>query len=190
MLDYQSVRDTRITFQQLTDGLTREDLRRELNEMYDAIGRLIADATDADVTFQPLDPAANDPYAADSADANLAWTLGHVIVHLTASMEESAALSAELARGVAFHGRSRAEVDWQTVHTIDFCRARLAESRRMCLAALDMWPDQPNLTLTYTPWQGAPEINAVGRYISGLLHAYDHLGQIADIMKQAKASSK
>lgn len=187
MLAYQRVRDGQITFGQLIEGLTRDDLRQELNAMYDEIARLITAATDADVTFQPVDPNASDPYAANAADANLAWNLGHVIVHLTASMEESAALAAELARGVDYHGRSRAEVDWQTVHTIAFCRARLNESRRMCLAALDMWPDQPNLTLTYIPWQGAPPMNAVGRFVAGLFHAYDHLEQIADIMRQSRA---
>ena len=52
---------------------------------------------------------------------------------------------ADLARGVAFHGRSRSEVPWETVTTIAQCRARLEESRRMRLASLDMWPDQPYL---------------------------------------------
>jgi hypothetical protein len=41
----------------------------------------------------------------------LPWTLGHVIVHITASAEESAFLAAELARGVHRRtGRSRFEV--------------------------------------------------------------------------------
>lgn len=48
-------------------------------------------------------------------DVHLAWNLGHVIVHTMASAEESAALAAELARGVEYHGRSRYEVPWETV---------------------------------------------------------------------------
>ena len=70
------------------------------------------------VTFQPVDPVANDTFAADPADVKLAWTLGHVIVHATASSEESAFLAAEMARGVANHGRSRSETAWETVTTI------------------------------------------------------------------------
>ena len=127
MLDYQGVRAKKIKLADMAAGLTVDNLRSELNTMYDEVERLIAYASDADVTFQPIDPSADDPYATDAADANLAWNLGHVIVHLTASAEESAALSSELARGVEFHGRSRAEVPWQTAQTIAFCRARLVE---------------------------------------------------------------
>lgn len=186
MLDYQALNDKTITVQQATAGWGKAELQRELNEMYDRIETLIADATDADVVFQPVDPLASDSYAVSPEDASLAWTLGHVIMHLTASAEESAALSAELARGVEFHGRSRAEVPWQQATTIDFCRARMAESRRMCLAALEMWPDPPHLENTYTPREGVPPINAVTRYMSGLRHAYDHLRQVEDILRQSR----
>ncbi len=61
----------------------------------------------------------------DAAEVGLAWTLGHVIVHLTASAEEAAFLGAELARGVEPHGRSRYEVPWRTLVTIEGARARL-----------------------------------------------------------------
>src|SRR5512142_2354347 len=103
MLDFQSVRDKKISLQDLVKDLTKDDLHRELDEMYDEIERRIAEASDADVVFQPIDPNADDPFASEG-EAELAWTLGHVIVHLTASMEESASLSEELARGVEFHG--------------------------------------------------------------------------------------
>ena len=106
MLDFQSVREKKVTVQDLVKGLTKDDLRRELDEMVGEIHRRIADATDADVVFQPVDPNAKDPFAKEG-EAELAWTLGHVIVHLTASMEEAASVSEELARGVEFHGRSR-----------------------------------------------------------------------------------
>jgi len=111
MLDFQAVREKKITLQDLVKNLTKDDLRRELNEMVDEIQRRIANATDADVVFQPIDPNAKDPFAKEG-EGELAWTLGHVIVHLTASLEESAFLSAELARGVEFHGRSRWEVSF------------------------------------------------------------------------------
>lgn len=185
MLDFQSVREKKATVQDLVKDLTKDDLRRELNEMYDEIQRRIANATDADVIFQPIDPNAKDPFAKEG-EAELAWTLGHVTVHLTASMEESASLSAELARGVEFHGRSRWEVPFREVKTIDFCRTRLAESRRICLAALDMWPDPPQMDNTYIPAPGFLPHTPVSRFASGLKHASDHLEQINEIMRQAK----
>ena len=108
---------------------------------------LIAECKDADVTFEPVDPEAHDPYAESAEEVELAWTLGHLIVHTTASAEESAALAAELARGVGFHGRSRSEIPWQEVTTVAQCRERLAESRRMRLASLGMWPARPSMTV-------------------------------------------
>ncbi|MEJ2735677.1 MAG: DinB family protein, partial [Anaerolineae bacterium] len=63
MLDFQAVRDHRITFPDLVAGLTREDLCDLTNEMVDTLSELIADCTDADVTFVPKDPEAEDPYA-------------------------------------------------------------------------------------------------------------------------------
>ena len=146
----------------------------------------IADCADADVTFVPLDPNANDPYAVREEDKHIAWTLGHLVVHVTASAEESAALAAELARGVVNHGRSRYEVPWETVTTIDQCRRRLEESRRMRTASLAMWPDEPHLDNAYEPWPGAPRVNPLSRFVLGLLHDYDHLGQIADSVGQAR----
>src|SRR5262245_25882984 len=118
MLDFQPVREKQIALQDLVKGLDKNDLRRELNEMYGEVERLIADCKDAHVTFQPTDEKADDPYAIEGEE-NISWTLGHVLVHLTASMEESAALAAELARGVTFHGRSRWEVPWREVTTIE-----------------------------------------------------------------------
>ncbi len=69
--------------------------------------KMLRRCVDADVTFVPSDPMAHDAAAASDDESEIAWTLGHIIVHMTASSEESAALAAELARGVAYHGRSR-----------------------------------------------------------------------------------
>ena len=185
MLDFQPVREKKITLQDLVKDLNKADLRRELNDMYDEISLLIADCTDGHVTFEPIDEKADDPYAIEGEE-EIAWTLGHVIVHLTASMEESAAIASELARGVKYHGRSRSEIPWRQARTIEYCRARLAESRRMCLASLEMWPDTPYLENTYIPAEGAIPHTAVSRFASGLRHTSDHLGQIAEIIRQAK----
>ena len=185
MLDFQLVREKKILLQELVKDLTQEDLKRELNQMYDDILRLIADCTDRHVVFQPVDEKADDPYAVEGEET-ISWTLGHVIVHLTASMEESASLAAELARGVTFHGRSRWEFSWREATTIDFCRRRLSESRRMCLASLELWPNPPHLENTYIPSEGARPHTCISRFASGLKHASDHLGQIAEIIHQAK----
>ena len=88
------------------------------DEMIELTLDLIHDCVDDDVSFEPLDPVAHDPYASDPKDVTLAWNLGHVIVHVTASSEESASLAAELARGVENHGRSRYEVPWQSMSSI------------------------------------------------------------------------
>src|SRR6476469_1607739 len=155
---------------QLTEGLTTADLRQLTNEMVDVMLSIIAESTDADVTADILDPQANDTFAATPDAVGLSWTLGHVIVHTTASAEESAVLAADLARGVEFHGRSRSEVPWETVTTIAQCRARLEESRRMRLASLDMWPDQPYLANTYEPYAGRGVYTPAARFVGGLSH--------------------
>ncbi|GAB4423689.1 MAG: DinB family protein [Anaerolineae bacterium] len=188
MLDFTPVRAKKMKISQLAAGLTKADLARLTNEMVDAILSLIAACTDADVTFTPDDPQANDTYASSAAEVNLPWTLGHVIVHTTASSEESAFLAAELARGVPFHGRSRHEVPWETVTTIAQCRQRLEESRRIRLASLELWPDPPDLTNSYEVAPGADPTNALTRFVRGLSHDDSHLGQIAEIVRQAKAA--
>jgi hypothetical protein len=189
MLDFTPVRNKEMTMPELTADLTPKDLRDLTNEMIDTIHEMIEDCTDADVRFVPDDPEANDTFAANDADIHLPWTLGHVIVHLTASSEESAALAAELARGVPYQPRrSRSEITWQTVTTIEQCRHRLEESRRMCLASLDMWPDDPYLNNTYPGRDGTTRVNAITRFVFGLSHADSHLGQVAKITEQAKSA--
>lgn len=187
MLDFTPVRNKEISWNELTDSLTLDDLQNLTNEMVDTMLVLIADCKDEDVVFEPDDPEANDMFAVDEGEVNLSWTLGHVIVHTTASAEESAAIAAELARGVSVERRrSRSEVPWRSVTTIEQCRARLEESRRMRLASLAMWPDQPHYDNFYQYKEGGLEITAVIRFIFGLSHDDSHLGQIANIVEQAK----
>jgi hypothetical protein len=188
MLDFQAVRDQRTTLAETVADLTPDDLRDLTNEMVDFMLDLLADCVDADVAFVPEDPDAYDEFAEKEEDLYLAWTLGHVIVHTTASAEESAALAAELARGVEFHGRSRYEIPWETVTTIAQCRHRLEESRRMRLVSLGMWPDAPHLDNVYEPWAGASRVDAIGRFVLGLMHDDSHLDHIAKIVRQAKAA--
>lgn len=76
MLDFQSVRDGKTTFEELVKDLAKEDLRDLTNEMVDTMLGLIADAGDEDVVFTPRDAGADDPYAANDAERNISWTLG------------------------------------------------------------------------------------------------------------------
>ena len=186
MLNFQAVRNQEITFAQLVVDLTLDDLRDLTNEMVDTMLSLIADCVDADVVMEPVDPEADDPFAATPEEVNLAWNLGHVVVHTTASAEESAAVAADLARGVEYHGRSRYEVPWTEMRTIVGCRQRLEESRRMRLASLEMWPAEPYLENAYEVWPDRPKVNAVGRFVLGLMHDESHLGQIQEIVRQAR----
>ena len=186
MLNFQAVRNQEITFAQLVVDLTLDDLRDLTNEMVDTMLSLIADCVDADVVMEPVDPEADDPFAATPEEVNLAWNLGHVVVHTTASAEESAAVAADLARGVEYHGRSRYEVPWTEMRTIVGCRQRLEESRRMRLASLEMWPAEPHLENAYEVWPDRAKVNAVGRFVLGLMHDESHLGQIQEIVRQAR----
>ena len=187
MLDFTPVQKKEMSLRQLTSKLTPHDLRDLTNEMIDTVQSQIADCVDANVTFVPSDPKANDTFAASEDEVRLAWTLGHVIVHITASSEEAAAIASELARGVPFRGgRSRSEVPWRTVTAIAQCRHRLEESRRMRLASLEMWPDEPDLTNSYQPSPQNESRNAMIRFVLGLQHDDSHPGQIAEIVRQAK----
>jgi hypothetical protein len=186
MLDFEALSQKKITFDQLIAGVGKSDLALQTKEMVDRMLNLIKDCNDGDVVFEPLDPEANDRWAVNPADVTRPWTLGHVIVHATASSEEAAALAAEMARGVPLHGRSRSEMPWQKVTTITQCRARLQESQRICLASLEMWPDESNIDQMVEPWPGAPwQVNCIGRFVLGLMHSCSHLDQIADIVNQS-----
>jgi hypothetical protein len=183
MIDFSGVRDYTQTIQELAAGLTKADLLAATDAMTSDVLARIAGCTDADVTFEPVDPIANDTYAADASEVALSWTLGHVIVHLTASAEEAAFIAAELARGVAREGRSRYETPWPTVTTIDGARSRLEASRRMIHATLAVWPDPPNLTVTVSGTAGPR--NAIARFLGGLSHADSHRDQVSEIVRQS-----
>src|SRR6266480_6373908 len=185
MLDFTPVRNKTLTYSDLCRDLTKVDLHRLTDEMIDTMLAIITDAQDDDVDFVPQDPEANDTFGIPE-ERDLAWTLGHVIVHVTASSEESAALALTLARGLPVEGRSRYEVPWRTVHTVAQLHHRLEESRRMRRAMLDAWPDEPHLDMTYTPYPRLGPINAISRFIFGLYHDNDHLGQLREIMRQAR----
>jgi len=186
MIDFTPIVEKKINWTRFASQFTRQDLIDQTNQLTDHILELIEDATDEDVVFDPHDPEAYDPYAETAEEEYIGWTLGHIIVHLTASNEEAAFLAAELARGVEIEfRRSRWEVHWETIKTIEQCRHRLEESRRMLLASLEMWPDSPNLENFYKTPQGL-KVTAPIRFLLGQNHAASHLEQIEDVLRQAK----
>jgi hypothetical protein len=186
MIDFTLVHEKEITWTEFAKQFSKQDLIDQTNAMTDKILELIDGCTDADVVFQPSDPEAHDPFAKKPEELEMAWNLGHVIVHITASAEESAFLAAELARGVEMEPRrSRWEVPWEEVRTIEQCRGYLEESCRMVLASLEMWPDKPHLDNYYEPREGL-RVTPVHRFLYGQSHADGHLGQIEEIIRQAK----
>lgn len=188
MIELKRLGDKSLQPADIAEGQTKDDLRQLANDMIDAQLAMIADCADADVVFVPIDDAADDPHAVSEEEVDIAWTLGHVIVHCCASSEESTFLAAELARGVENHGRSRYEPHWSTIKTIRQCREALEESRRMRSATLDVWPRRPDLDIRYEVWPGGPMANAMELYVVGHMHEYSHFGQIGDIVGQAKAA--
>jgi hypothetical protein len=186
VIDFEPMRRREKSLQDLAEGLTREDLSKLTQEMCAQQLALIEDAKDEDVAFVPDDPEANDTFASQAEDVGLSWTLGHVVVHATASSEESAALALLLARGLSVEGRSRYEVPWQEATTAEFLRHRIQESLRMRLSMLAAWPDQPHLENFYAPYEGRPPMNAMGRFLGGLAHDDSHIEQIRKIMAQAR----
>ena len=189
MLDFTPVRSGLVSMPEFAGDFAKEELWTLTNEMIEAMLALMAGCMDEDVVFVPEDPDAYDEFAQTTEELALPWTLGHVIVHVTASAEEAAFLAAELARGVAMRvRRSRYEVPWESVTTIDQVRRRLEESRRMRLASLEMWPDEPHLENHYIYRKNNSKINAQTRFLFGLKHDDDHLEQIAEVVRQARAA--
>jgi hypothetical protein len=187
VIDFGPLRRKEVSLQDLAAGLGQDDLARLTREMCTAQLSAIEDATDPDVVMVPDDPEANDTFASNTEDVGLSWTLGHVVVHTTASSEESAALALTLARGLPVEGRSRYEVPWEQARTVAFIRHRIEESLRMRLAMLAAWPDGPDLDNFYAPYEGRPPMNALGRFIGGLAHDDSHLEQLRKIMVQARS---
>ena len=68
-----------------------EKLRLKTDEMIDRTLELLVDCVDEDVVFVPEDREAHDPFASTVEEVEMPRTLGHVIVHMTASAEEAAA---------------------------------------------------------------------------------------------------
>jgi hypothetical protein len=115
------------------------------------------------------------------------------VLHVTASAEEWAAVSSLLARGIAFgRDRLRYEPDWHTFTTRAQVDQRLVESRRMRLAYLDTFPDEPHLNvmrdLSERFIANNGNVNAIVAYLFGLKHEMAHLDQMRETARQMRAA--
>lgn len=167
------------------------DLRAATNTSIDTILGIIKDLNDAQIAFMPHDPNAKDDYAV-AGEEHIGWSVAHLVVHVTASSEEGAAHSSVLARGIAYptEPRLRYETNWHTVTTKTQCLQRLEESRRMRLAFLDTWPDEPKLDVfrEVSPRfvERFGKMNAKLAFVFGLKHEIGHYEQIRDAARQAR----
>ncbi|MGL4649516.1 MAG: DinB family protein, partial [Caldilineaceae bacterium] len=66
-------------------------------------------------------------------------------------------------------------------------RHRLHESRRMRLAMLEVWPDEPHMEVVFSWGPDKPQYSAVQRFLLGMRHEEEHVAQVAEIVRQAKA---
>jgi hypothetical protein len=187
MIDFSPITDKKTNWTRFAAQFSKEDLVCQTEWLTNQILDLIADATDEDVVFEPIDPEAHDPYAENPDEVNMGWSLGHIIAHITASNEESAFLAAELARGVPMEfRRSRYEIPWEDITTIEQVRHRLLESQRMLCSSLEMWPDAPHMDNYYKTDRGL-KITPLVRFLLGQNHAASHIDQIKDVLEQSKA---
>ena len=190
LIDFSPVESGQITLYDFAQKLSIDDLRGATNASLDAILAWIGNADDAQVAFIPNDPLADDQYAPPE-ERYLGWSVAHLVVHVTASSEEAVAYSAILARGIPYprEPRLRYETDWHTMKTRAQVLQRIEESRRIRLAALDMWPDVPHLDAlrdvseNYIARLGVS--NAKSAFLSGLKHEHAHHAQIQATAKQA-----
>ncbi|HEU5227143.1 MAG TPA: DinB family protein [Ktedonobacteraceae bacterium] len=178
-IDFAAVQAGTKSLAEQTKGLTLTDLQTSTKELFDALQSLITGASDQAMVFVPHDPAA-------TAGDEKGWSIGHVVAHLTSSVEEICALTAHQARGVELDGqfRLRYETPWENIKTVEQVKARLTESRRMALAFLDAWPDVPNLQreITFVPVFGP--LNAIGLCALGIFHGQLHRQQIEETLSQ------
>jgi DinB superfamily len=197
MIDFSPVRDGEKKLIDLCrdDNITIADLREATNESIDFLLDLISDLDDDDMVFDPSDTDANDPYAVEGEE-NIGWTLGHLIAHVTASSEEGAAFSSLLARSVPeVKDRPRYETAWKEMTTQAHCVQRLEESRRMRLAYLDTFPDEPDyenlrVGLSERAQEYFGDLNAPASFLAGLGHEVGHHDQIKEVKHQALEAKK
>jgi hypothetical protein len=190
MIDFSPIERGESNLLMLADGVTVADLRAWTHESIETLLAIIGQANDEMTCFVPYDPDADDPFA-EPEMRYVGWTLGHLVAHVTATSEETAATSAILARGIAYPAdpRLRYETPWQDISTQEKARQRLKESLRMRLGALDMFPDAPHLnTFRQLSSAGLARyglLNAPAQFLMGLRHEVGHYAQFREVLRQA-----
>lgn len=193
LIDFTPVRNHELTYFDLGQRLTRDDLKSATHASIDRILEILGDATDAEMVHLPDDPLADDPSAVPGEET-IGWSLAHLVAHVTASAEEQAAVSSILARGIPYvrEPRLRWETPWRAFETRAQVLQRLEESRRIRIAYLDAWPDTPNLNVYrevserfLEKW--GPQ-NAPATLLYGLNHEDGHTAQFRDVRAQAAAA--
>ena len=191
-VDFTPVMDGTITLENFAKHFTRADLRRSSDESLNEIRGFVAGLSDDQITYDPIDPDAHDPYAI-AGEENIGWNLAHLVAHVTASSEEGAAFSSLLARGIPAEERPRYETPWRDIQTADQCLQRIEESRRIRNAYLETWPDEPLLNVNRIVPDRFSErfgdMNAAAAFLFGLLHEVGHYVQIREVRAQALAAS-
>lgn len=191
MIDFSPMRSGEVKALDFAAQFSRKDLRKLSDESINYLLALISDLTDADVTFDPIDPNANDPYAVEGEE-HIGWNIAHLIVHTTASSEEGAAFSSLLARGIPAEERPRYETHWKSVTTVAQCIQRLEESRRIRNAYLETWPDEPLMDVYRKVSERFlakfGEMNATAAFLFGLSHEVGHYDQLKEVKEQALAA--
>ena len=199
------VLEGKTSYADIVRQLRPTDLRMKTEQFFDAVQSILAEATDAAVLWVPNDPhVSEEPETAmeilaakegrwkpqtASEEGKVGWTLSKVIAHVTAILEDGMACSAMLARGVQLDTRLLYEVPSSSMTTAEQVRERVRESRRVCLALLDAWPDQPHLETTVIRIPEIGPLNAIGIAMSGLFHGPMHLDQLREILRQTEAAA-
>lgn len=192
-INYKLVDERELTLLELSARYSVDDLRAATNESINTILDIIAGMNDADVIFDPIDPNAHDPYAVPGEE-KIGWNIAHLVAHVTASSEEWAAYSSLLARGITYPAepRLRYETAWRAILTKAQCVQRLEESRRIRLAYLDTWPDEPHLHVFRQLSERFVErfgpMNAPAAFLFGLMHEVNHHEQFREVARQALAA--
>ncbi|MHB8596237.1 MAG: DinB family protein [Ktedonobacteraceae bacterium] len=176
-INLEAVRTGQISYADIVRNIRHTDLYTMTDELFDELEAILVKATDAAVLFVPRDSAATD-------QSEQGWTLSHIVAHLTATLEETAAVAAMFARGVKVEARLRYETPWENLSTLQMVLARLRESHRICRAFLNAWPDEPHFDVTATRIPLFGPMDAVGMYVLGLAHGQGHLDQLRETVQQ------
>lgn len=190
-IDFTPVNNGDMKLGDFAKTLDVDDMRAATHESIDYLISLIEHLDDAAIVFDPVDPNANDPYAAEGEE-EIGWSIGHLIAHVTASSEEGAAFSSILGRGIPIGGRLRYETPWREITTKAQCLQRLEESRKIRLACFDALPDEPHLDVYRDMSERAQKrlghLNLVGAYLYGLTHEIGHYEQIKAVIQQIEGA--